>query len=222
MNEISIFEAQQNKVIRNQLIQEKIPFVIYMATKTLGRYIETENDVEFLIGLEALNDAIDLYDAEKGQFETFAGTMIKHRILDEVKKNANYANHLAYGETLDDVVVQDNTDLKIELSTFKTILRTYNLAFDDMVGASPTHRDTRIRALKASKKTASFQDIIEKIKQYFKLPIPLMVSKKIETRRFLYAHKKYILFSSLAYIHHFSEITSWIDDAIGGEHDEIH
>jgi len=222
MNDISITEAKQNMTLRNQLIKEKIPFVVYMATKTLGRYIETENDVEFLIGLEALNDAIDQYDEKKGQFKTFAGTMIKHRILDEVRKANRHTAHLAYHEALNDVIVEDNTDLKIELNTFKEILETYHLHFDDMVGAAPKHQDTRIRALKASKKAVTFQEIVEKIKALLKLPITLMVNKKVETRRFLYAHRHYILFSSLAYMHHFSEITSWIDGAIGGVHDEIH
>lgn len=221
MNDNSVLKAKQDLEFRNQLIIEKTPFVIYMVSQTLGRYVETENDIEFLVGLEALNDAIDKYDPTKGAFESFAGVVIKNKVLDEVRKNARHERNNIYDAQIDDISDADVLDLKIELNEFKEVLDQYQLNFDDMVSASPIHEDTRKRALKCAMTLSEREPIVTEIKAKKKLPISLLVKSKLETRRFLYAHQKYILFSSLAFIHRFTQITGWINEAIGGERDDV-
>ena len=220
MNANSIIEAKENLTLRNEVIIEKTPFVIYMVSQTLGRYVETENDIEYLVGLEALNEAIEKYDPAKGAFESFAGVVIKNRVLDELRKSNRHGHHTQYGVELEELSDLEVLDLKIELSEFNEVLKQYNLSFEKMVNVSPTHQDTRNRALKCASKIASIDELVKEIKSKFKLPIAAIVKRKIDTRRFLYAHQNYILFSSLAYIYHFTQITGWIDEAIGGEQDD--
>lgn len=219
MKEITMSEVQNDPNLRNEFIESKIPFVVYIASQTLGRYLETENDIEYLIGLEALNEAIDKFDQAKGNFETFAGTLIRNRIIDEMRKHdaSKMAKPLEAGDAITD---DDAFDLKVELNEFKTILKQYGLDFDKVVTLSPTHLDTRLRALRCAKKVSLISSIVIKIKKTLSLPIRDLLKEKLETRRFLYAHKHYILFSSLAFIHELSIITDWIKEVLGGEHDE--
>jgi RNA polymerase sigma factor len=220
MNDHSIIEAKQNMAIRNQVILEKTPFVIYMVSQTMGRYVETENDIEYLVGLEALNEAIDRYDIQKGAFESFAGIVIKNRVLDELRKSTKRGKFTSIRDDLEEAAAEETLDLKIELNEFSALLKRYHLDFDSMASKSPTHKDTRIRALTCASKISKVDAIATAIQSALKLPITLVVKHKIETRRFLYAHQHYILFASLAFIYHFTQITAWIHEAIGGERDE--
>ncbi|MBS7526638.1 hypothetical protein KHM83_08115 [Fusibacter paucivorans] len=221
MNNHSIIEAKHNITVRNQVISDKTPFVIYMVSQTMGRYVETENDIEFLVGLEALNEAIDKYDVQKGAFESFAGVVIKNRVLDTLRQSSKHQKTMTFQEDFEVTAVEDQLDLKIELNEFRALLKQYRLDFDSMAVKSPAHRDTRVRALKCAGRLSKMTAIVAAIQSTLKLPIAMLVKQKLETRRFLYAHQRYILFASLAFIYHFSQITSWIDEVIGGERDEI-
>ncbi|MDK2867884.1 MAG: polymerase sigma factor [Clostridiales bacterium] len=221
MNDHSIIEAKQNTVIRNQVISEKTPFVIYMVSQTMGRYVETENDIEFLIGLEALNEAIDKYDPQKGAFESFAGTVIKNRVRDELRQMSKRQKMITIHEDIEATAGEERLDLMIELNEFSELLKKYRLDFDSMAVKSPAHKDTRIRALKCAARLSKVTAIAAAIQSTLKLPIAMIVKHKLETRRFLYAHQRYVLFASLAFIYQFSQITAWIVEAMGGERDEI-
>ncbi len=50
---------------RERLIKDYLPFIIKTVSNKINRYIETENSPEYIIGLEAFNEAIDKYDFPK-------------------------------------------------------------------------------------------------------------------------------------------------------------
>ena len=60
-----------DKLEREKLIEEYIPFIIKTISSLTNRYVESENSEEYSIGLEAFNEAIDRYEAKKGSFIAF-------------------------------------------------------------------------------------------------------------------------------------------------------
>ncbi len=214
---MDIMTIKHNKKMRNAYIKEKIPFVIHMVSVTMGRYIETENDIEFSIGLVALNDAIDTYDASKGTFETYAGTIIKNRIIDEMRKG--YQEPVDYHEEAL-ITSESDVDLKIEINEYSDKLKQFGMTFDDLVSCSPNHQDTRVRAISLSCQISKDHDIVRRILEKLKLPVGEIVKKIRETRRFIYAHKAYILGTSLIYIYDFSQLRDWIESVRGHDKKE--
>ncbi|PKM79684.1 MAG: hypothetical protein CVU88_05275, partial [Firmicutes bacterium HGW-Firmicutes-13] len=67
---------------REQLIEKNRPFILREASRFCNRFLEWGRDEELSIALMALNEAIDAYRKEDGQFEALARLVIKRRIID--------------------------------------------------------------------------------------------------------------------------------------------
>ncbi|HEY8487638.1 MAG TPA: sigma-70 family RNA polymerase sigma factor, partial [Thermaerobacter sp.] len=74
---------------RNELIRAYTPFVLKVASRVCGRYLHAGQDEEISIGLLAFNEAIDRFDATRGNnFIAFAETVIKRRLIDHFRKQS--------------------------------------------------------------------------------------------------------------------------------------
>ena len=70
-----------DEALRSQFIKKHTNYILSIANKIKGRYIQIENDEEYPIALDAFNRAIDCYDPDKGaSFLTFAGMLIRRAI----------------------------------------------------------------------------------------------------------------------------------------------
>ena len=80
--EILLASYYQNKsdVIRNQLIESYMPFIVKQVSLNIGRYVQSENDDALIVGMEAFDEALNKYDPNKGSFVNFASVVIKNRV----------------------------------------------------------------------------------------------------------------------------------------------
>jgi len=221
MKEKSVLEAKINDEKRNTLIEENISFVVYIVSQTLGRYLQTENDVEFSIGLEAFNNAIDNYDRSKGNFEAFAASVIKNKIIDEMRANQRKPSWITHEDEMANLSDPVDYDLKFEINEYNDVLKGYGLDIEKLAEISPNHRDTRLRAIKCAKLIAEDDRLKAYVIDKKNLPMALISKYKYETRRFAYANRQYILASSLVYINEFNQLSAWINELEGGGSDEI-
>lgn len=215
---IAICDAKTDPKLREAFLKEHMAFVVHIASGVTGRYVSTVNDFEFSIGLEALNDAIDSYDNKHGKFETYAGTIVKNRIIDYLRKE-NRENYILLEE---DVYrnIEDNQnalDMKIELAELTRQLRTFGIDFDDLVDISPKHIDTRRRAIQLGMHISASKEIMATIYKTLKLPVTMIVKSLKESRRFIYLHQKYILAVAIIFDMEDGSVKDWIKNVMGGE-----
>ena len=83
-----VAEAANDKKLKNDLIGEYQNFILAAASKVLKRSVMTSDD-EYIIAMMAFGDAIDDYNENKGNFLGFAKTVIRNRIIDSIRREAN-------------------------------------------------------------------------------------------------------------------------------------
>ena len=64
----------------NSLIERHMPFLIRTVSNFTGRYVSIENDEEFSIGLLAFAESVKRYEADRGNFLSFAKLVIESRL----------------------------------------------------------------------------------------------------------------------------------------------
>ena len=84
-----VAEATNDKKLKNDLIGEYQNFILAAASKVLKRSVTTSDD-EYIIAMVAFGDAIDGYNENKGNFLSFAKTVIRNRIIDSIRREAKH------------------------------------------------------------------------------------------------------------------------------------
>ncbi|OJV63215.1 MAG: hypothetical protein BGO41_11025 [Clostridiales bacterium 38-18] len=212
MDHNQLMKAKVDSVVRESFIKENMNFIIYTTSKQLGRYLSLENDEEFSVALEAFNDAIDTYEEGVSKFETYATTVIRNRLIDFHRSGVKYKTmSQSWDEDLEEPMAPE-TDLilKIEIEAFGKRLGDFNVSFDELVDASPDHEDTRVKAIEVGEESSKDETVIEFLYKTLKLPVMAIVKVVKTTRRFVYAHKTFILSVILIFHEEFPSLKEWI------------
>lgn len=218
--EILKIQKNKNDDKRNTIIDQYTPFIIKATSDVLKRYIEVENDEEFMVALEAFNEAINRYKKDKGTFLTFAKVVIRSRIMDYLKgKRIDVDEDKDVNEKESYESVEDQVSLNFEIKRFKKILKAYNLTFDLLTENNPTHKKTRCRCFLIARKVAENQSLINWIKEKKRLPITKLSRELNISKRVIKYSKEYILSLTLVYTNDLEELKDYIN-YIGGDCDE--
>lgn len=221
-------QAKLNTETKENLIKEYIPFIMSCAQKISGRYIDSANDEEYSIALEAFSEAIDQYQEEKGSFLTFAHYVIKCRLYDYFRKAKKHKEHEVFDDieseqsqivSINDKISSNryfeetkNNDLALEITMLRDKLLEWNITFNDLSEISPKHKRTRKMCIKIGMYISedkillkSFMDNkllpSKKIQEIFKIPI-----KKFERFR------KYIIAVVIIKCGDYEQISEYIKD----------
>lgn len=217
-----ILEIQNNKKDdkRNTIIDQYTPFIIKATSDILNRYIEVENDEEFMVALEAFNEAISRYKKDKGSFLTFSKVVIRSRVMDYLKrKKIVIDEEKDVRETESRESIESQVSINFEIKRFKKILETYNLSFDVLTENNPTHKKTRCRCFSIAKKVVTDESLVQWIEEKKRLPITRLSRELKVSKRMLKYSKEYILSLILVYINELDELKDYIN-YIGGDCDE--
>lgn len=218
--EILEIRKTKNENKRNKIIDQYTPFIIKATSDVLNRYIEIENDEEFMVALEAFNEAIDRYKKDKGAFLTFAKVVIHSRIHDYLKgKEIDIDAEKDVHEKESNESIEDQVSLNFEIERYKKILKTYGLNFDVLTESNPSHKKTRCRCFLIAKKIAENKALVQWIKEKKRLPITKISREMDASKRMIKYSKKYILSLVLVYINNLDELKDYIN-YIGGDCDE--
>lgn len=212
----TVFEARQDQALRELFIKAHLPFVIHTTSSVIGRYISVENDEAFSVALEGFNQAIDTYKPEISKFETYATTVIRNRIYDFIRQEKKHSQNVALDEQIASQLVMDEPEdnLRIEIAEYSTILKRFGLSFEELADISPTHKDTRQRAVKVGMSASTFEAIVTEIYRILKLPVNLVLKFVGSTRRFVYLHRHYILSVTLIFTEDLKALQNWIMETL--------
>lgn len=122
---------------RDMLISEYTPFI----KKTINSVIFDSNKDYLTLGMIAFSDAIDSYEHSKGKFMVFAKTIIRNRVIDELRKSEKNKT-----VELKDYMAADSEEIslrKMEIELFKKLLAEYGISFEGLISCSPKHKKTR-------------------------------------------------------------------------------
>ncbi|GAB6875909.1 RNA polymerase sigma factor SigI [Thermaerobacter litoralis] len=207
---------------RNELIRAYTPFVLKVASRVCGRYLHAGQDEEISIGLLAFNEAIDRFDATRGNnFIAFAETVIKRRLIDHFRKQSAARAVVPFSdlETEDDeghpvnqVDIQAALDQhalaveawerRQEILRFQQELALFGIRFSDLVENCPKHKDARDRAIQVARRLASVPAYREALLKNRTLPLrELAADPEVQaSRKTLERQRKYIVAVALILI----------------------
>lgn len=203
--EILLASYYQNKsdVIRNQLIESYMPFIVKQVSLNIGRYVQSENDDALIVGMEAFDEALNKYDPNKGSFINFASVVTKSRIGDFMRsyRKITTRESLESPETLNQIVTENQSlenerrveDIKDDFNQFKAYLKSFEITLEDLVSHAPTHKKTRMELIKLSMNISKSASLVQKMLSKKTLPMTEILTQHQTTKKILKTHRDFII-----------------------------
>ncbi len=162
-----IIAAMHDPQAREDYLADHRSFVQRVASKFCRRVLSWDRDDELSVAFIAFNEAMNVYDPEKGvPFLAFTRRVIQNRLTDFMRRE-NRHKHASLepvkaeereitseGEILAawanynrERVEQERGE---EILQYQDSLAKFGLSFDDLVRVSPKHRDTRETLMRAA------------------------------------------------------------------------
>lgn len=212
-NEKETLEKRLNRISngdreeREKLILEYTPFIIKTITEVINRYIETENDDEYSIGLQAFDEAITKYNPNKGKFLSFAKLLIRNRIIDFLRKETSSKTfvHINAGNDFEEAHFTSDKEydfvesfsFRQELLEFQKKLKDFDILLDDLVEGSPKHKDTRLNAIRIARHIVEDKEILQALYMKKAMPVQKVISRIDTSNKVLKRNRKFIIATAL-------------------------
>lgn len=211
---------------RNQLIEMYRPFIAKQVSLAIGRYLRSEHEDAFMIGMEAFNEAIDKYNPDKGSFVNFASQVIKSRVIDYLRREKRYVSHEIPEEPSHYVFTQsvspstidesEYDDVKAEIERFKHELMYYGITIPSLVQSAPKHTKTRSDMIHLGQRITTNEAIMTTIKSKRHLPMLEITLKFGTTKKVLKSHRDFILACVIIFSEKLTTLMSYLN--LRGEH----
>jgi RNA polymerase sigma factor len=200
--------------LKEELISDYKPFIAKTVSKVCKRYI-CETDDEFSIGLIAFNESIEKYSPEKGSsLLSFAELIIKRRVIDFIRKESRQQQIVKLDlQQGDDDQVQNKYEvdasvesyhLKLEeehrrdeILHYQTVLKQFDLSFQDLVENSPKHADARENAMLVAKEVVQNPEFKRILFEKKRLPMKDLEKEVAVSRKTIERNRKYIIAVSI-------------------------
>lgn len=223
MSELSerVLAAQADEAVLTELIRDHRKFILANAYRTVGHFV-TESDDEWSVALIAFHEAVKSFDAEKGDFHTFAALVIKRRMIDHLKAEGKHAAEITVAPEIMDGDVDDETGdtamaltvrskeaelsaehgmedipggnpVKDEIEAVQEILRGYGFSFYDLIECSPKADKTRMSCAKAVAVLLSDHTLVERMRSTKALPMKELAKRSRVQKKVLERHRRYII-----------------------------
>jgi len=205
--EYRVKKAQDgNSLEREKIIEEYLPFIIKTITKITHKYVETENDEEYSIALEAFSEAIDKYDSERGSFIAFAQLIIRSRIIDHLRKPAHPAIQIDADDKncIDPDRITSKEDfvhgleLRDELEIFEKKLLDFGITLDQLADNSPKRSDARENSIKIARFIVDDEKLKSELYRKKALPVTLISNALNVSGKTVQRNKKLIIAAVIA------------------------
>lgn len=194
-----------DRQLREDFISSYTPFMLKVASKTVGRYIDIKNSDEYSIALSAFNEAIDSFDMTKNyNFILFSEHVIRNRLIDHMRRsNRNKELPFSYfdndSEMLEKYIIPESNitiedvEIKEEIIEYKKTLEEYGITFVDLIANVPKHEDSRRLCIRIAKLLADDEDLFRLLQKYKNIPRNELKKKAKVHGRTIGNHRKYII-----------------------------
>ncbi len=208
--------AAADKVKREIFLRDAQNYILRVTSRITGGPVTT-SDEEWPVALLAVSEALDAYDEDKGNFWSFAGVVIKNRLMDMYRKNERHRAEIsvrpeAFGGDVDEddpdfalqmemrgrLGVSDENTLREEILSLQEELSEYGISFFELTEVSPKAEKTRsgCAGLIASL-FAPPPPLTGKLKKTKNLPVQEMLSRFKISRKIVERYRKYLIASAL-------------------------
>ncbi|MYL51085.1 RNA polymerase sigma factor SigI [Halobacillus litoralis] len=196
---------------RNEMLKQYQPFIAKSVSEVCKRYIDPKKDDEFSIGLLAFNEAIQSYSCDKGSsFLSFARLVIKRKVIDYIRNEQKRVQVTSLDEDFHDEEQMENPveisaakekfqleteawHRKEEILEFQAQLQKYKLSFDELIDASPKHRDARESAVQVARLVYEDEYLCSQVIDKGRLPIKDLVDRVDVSKKTLERNRKFII-----------------------------
>jgi len=202
---------QGDEEARNEILKQYQPFIAKSVSEVCKRYIDPGKDDEFSIGLSAFNEAIQAYSCDKGSsFLSFASLVIKRKVIDHIRNERKYPLAVSLDELNHEEEQMENPSevaaarerhqmekeawyRREEIHEFKEQLKKYNLSLEDLVDASPKHKDARDSAVQTARIVYNHKELREQVLYKGRLPMKELVREVDVSKKTLERNRKFII-----------------------------
>ncbi len=108
--EEDVRRAQEDKAFLEQFIKRHKGFIKRCAVLTMKRFI-SESDDAWSIALIAFHEAVRSYGEGKGSFKSFAGMVIRRRLIDYIKSEQRFSGEISTNPYTMDGGVEDDANI---------------------------------------------------------------------------------------------------------------
>lgn len=204
-------KAAQTEEGRSAFITQHEKYIITCASRFTKRFI-TKSDDEWSIALIAFSNAMDTYDADKGNFLSYARLLIERRLTDYVRSQARFAGeqstepYVFEGNVDEDgensayqlhivraTSTTDENPILDEIHALNEILAAYEITFMELTGCSPKAAKTKTACFTAVSYLSQNQELVRKMRDTRLFPIKNIAENTRVPRKILERHRKYII-----------------------------
>ena len=183
-----------------KLLNEYRPFIASCVSKTVGKYVD-EHDDEMSIATLAFREAVERYKEGNGAFLSFAGMVIKDRLIDKIRSDNRRGILLSLdceeGKRIAESAVSQTKTIddpvKLEIEALSERLKSYGITFSDLVKCSPKHNRTKKLCAAAANSILTNPALLSFIKEHKQMPIKSLEQNLKIPRKTLERHRNYIV-----------------------------
>ena len=212
-------EAKKDELKREEFIRDNEQAILRYASRAAGKYISRSDD-EWSVALSAFNKAIDTYEADRGNFASFAGTVIDCALIDHHRSIKKYETEISYspemltgegeyeehGEVLKAVTrestqteelktTQDN--LKDEILEVNERLKKYGFTFRDLKNCSPKAGKTKRECAKVIRYVMDNEEILNAVIYDGRIPAKDISKGTGVSAKLLDRYRRYIIMAAV-------------------------
>lgn len=195
-----------DKAGRENFIEKNKGFIYATACRICRRKLDWKNDDELSIALIAFDKACSSFEKFRGNFQSYAGVLIKNALIDFFRK-ARDIPCLTFDD--DDDEKMDYIEYKSSMSEFEKLrenetreeeilllskeLSEYNIDFDSLINSSPSHSDTRNELLNVAAECLKYESITAYMNKNKMLPIEKICKLTGKKRKYIEKWRRYII-----------------------------
>lgn len=204
MEEDRILQAQFDKAAREAFVAEHMGFICKCAAKASGRYVDKNDDLCSEASL-AFIEALDSYDGGKGNFEAYAATVMRNKVIDYLRRQNKHGKVIPFsslskenehGDEVGADFEDENTglsDTAMQIYSLRNELEKFGISFFELPSATPKTDKTKAACMKVINYIVNDAVLLRSVYEKQCLPVKqiletLKVNKKIPER-----HRKYII-----------------------------
>jgi len=192
--------------LRSPFIAQYRPFISAATSRLINA--PSQGRDEFSVALDAFNEAIDRFDAEKHRsFLSWSDLVINHRVIDYLRSNRRHerAYPFTYYEASgneeliersvreDPSLLSDHLEIKEEIEAFKERLAAFGIKLSDLVECAPKHVDSRVMCAMLARRLSESEDMKEKLERTGQLPVAALLESARVGRKAVENNRKYII-----------------------------
>lgn len=210
IDEKALIAATDDQIF-SAFIEENRRFIMNCVFRTTSRFITTSDD-EWSIALIAFTYAVKSYNYDKGSFLSYAGLIIKRKLIDHYRSNQKYSSEQTVNPGLFETSPGDNEEekglklklseklahtednsIKYEIEAANEVFKMFGFSFYDLIEHSPKSIKTRAACKAAVLYLLENDAVRSELYSTRQLPLKTIQKSTALPRKLLERHRKYII-----------------------------